>query len=79
MINFFEKQRYLLNCINHYKTIRNSKSVVEEEQKYKRECKGRAIAISRRNYRLHNSDVYYVESESSNNTYYFVKFKPDVL
>jgi hypothetical protein len=59
--------------------LETSKSVVEEEQKYKRECKGRALAISRRNYRLHNSDVYYVESESSNNTYYFVKFKPDVL
>ena len=59
--------------------LETSKSVVEEEQKYKRECKGRALAISRRNYRLHNSDVYYVESESSNDTYYFVKFKPDVL
>jgi hypothetical protein len=59
--------------------LETSKSVVEEEQKYKRECKERAIAISRRNYRLHNSDVYYIESESSNNTYYFVKFKPDVL
>jgi len=26
-------------------------------------AKGRALAISRRNYRLHNSDVYYIESE----------------
>ena len=59
--------------------LETSKSVVEEEQKYKRECKGRALTISRRNYRLHNSNVYYVKSESSNNTYYFVKFKPDVL
>jgi len=56
------------------------KPIVEEEQKYKREYKGdEPLAISRRNYRLHNSDVLYVESESSNNTYYFVKFKPDVL
>jgi hypothetical protein len=26
-----------------------------------------------------NTDVFYVESESSNDTYYFVKYKPDVL
>jgi hypothetical protein len=51
--------------------LETSKSVVEEEQKYKRDGKGRALAISRRNYRLHNSNVYYVKSESSNNTYYF--------
>jgi predicted nucleic acid-binding Zn finger protein len=30
-------------------------------------------------YRLVNTDVFYVESESSNETYYFVKFKPDVI
>lgn len=41
--------------------------------------KGRAMAQSRRVYRLLNSDVFYVESESSNDTYYFVKFKPDVI
>jgi hypothetical protein len=58
--------------------LETSKPIVEEEQKYKREYKGRALAISRRNYRLHNSDVYYIESEGSNNTYYFMKFKPDV-
>jgi hypothetical protein len=59
--------------------LETSKPIVEEEQKYKRDCEGRALAISRRNYRLHNSDVYYVESESSNNTYYFVNFKADIL
>lgn len=46
--------------------------------KHRRESKGRVLAISRRIYRLQN-DVFYVESESSNNTYYFVKYKPDVL
>ena len=25
------------------------------------------------------TDVFYVESESTDNTYYFVKFKPDVI
>ena len=48
-------------------------------KKDRRESKGRVLAISRRTYRLLNSDVYYVESESSNNIYYFVKFKPDVF
>jgi hypothetical protein len=56
-----------------------SKQIVEAEQKYKRECKGRALAISRRNYRLLQTDVFYVESESTDNVYYFVKFKPDVV
>jgi len=36
---------------------------MKKKQKYKRECKERALAISRRNYRLHNSDVYYIESD----------------
>lgn len=59
--------------------LETSKQIVEEEQRCKRECKGRALAISRRIYRLLNTDVYYVESESSDNIYYFVKFKPDVI
>ena len=28
---------------------------------------------------MQNTDVYYVESETSDNIYYFVKFKPDVF
>ena len=44
-----------------------------------REGKGRVLAISHRIYRLQNTDVFYVESESSDNTYYFVKFKPDLF
>ena len=49
------------------------------EKKNRRSGKGRVIALSRRVYRLLNTDVYYVESESSDNTYYFVKYKPDVI
>ena len=51
----------------------------EDEQQIKRECKGRRLAISRRIYRLMQTDVFYVESESTDNVYYFVKFKPDVI
>jgi len=60
--------------------LTTSKEIVEEaEQRYKRECKGRALALTRNVYRLVNTDVFYVESESSNDTYYFGKFKPDVV
>jgi hypothetical protein len=59
--------------------LTTSIQIVEEEQKYKRECKGGSLALTKNVYRLVNTDVFYVESESSNNTYYFVKFKPDVL
>ena len=49
-------------------------------KKDRREDKGRVLAISRNVYHLLNSDtVYYVESESGDNVYYFVKFKPEVL
>jgi predicted nucleic acid-binding Zn finger protein len=41
--------------------------------------KGRVIAQSLKVYRFVNIDVFYVESESSDNVYYFVKYKPDVL
>jgi predicted nucleic acid-binding Zn finger protein len=58
--------------------LETSKQIVKTEQKYKRECKGRALALTRSVYRLVNSDVFYVQSESSNEIYYFVKFKPDV-
>ena len=40
-------------------------------KKRRREGKGRVLAISRRIYRLQKTDVFYVESESSDNTYYF--------
>jgi hypothetical protein len=64
------------------KTTSNPKQVVENESnktKDRREGKGRVLALSRNVLRILNSDVYYVESESSDNIYYFVKFKPDVF
>jgi len=49
-------------------------------KKDRREGKGRVLAISRRIYKLmQTDDVFYVESESTDNVYYFVKFKPDVV
>ena len=62
--------------------LETRKEIVEAEQRYKRMGKGRAIAQSRRIYRLLQTDVFYVESESTDNVYYvyyFVKFKPDVV
>ena len=50
------------------------------EKKNRREGKGRVLAISRNVYRLlQTDDVFYVESESTDNVYYFVKFKPDLF
>ena len=52
---------------------------VEHNKKDRRPGKGRCIALSRRIYRLQNTDVFYVESESSDNIYYFVKYQPNAL
>ena len=70
--------------IEHKKiTTSNQKQVVgskqKEELENKREGKGRSLAISRNVYRLQNTDTFYVESETSDNIYYFVKFKQDVF
>ena len=43
-------------------------------KKDRRESKGRVIALSRRVYRIINSDAFYVESESKDNVYYYVMF-----
>ena len=59
--------------------LETRKEIVEAEQRYKRMGKGCLIAQSRRIYRLMQTDVFYVESESTDNVYYFVKFKPDVV
>jgi predicted nucleic acid-binding Zn finger protein len=59
--------------------LETRKDIVEAEQQYKRMGRGRVIAQSRRIYRLLQTDVFYVESESTDNVYYFVKFKPDVV
>ena len=49
-------------------------------KKDRRPGKGRALALSRRIYRLQNTDTfYYVESETPDDQYYLCKFKPEVL
>ena len=68
--------------IEHKKSTTNSNQIVVDKKKTKdrREGKGRCIALSRRIYRLlQTEDVFYVESESTDNVYYFVKFKPDLI
>jgi hypothetical protein len=69
--------------IEHKEITATSNQIVGEQQENKtkdrREGKGRAITLSRMVYRLQNSDVYYVESETCNNIYYFVKYVFDVL
>src|ERR1044072_5773135 len=49
-------------------------------KKDRRPGKGRALALSRRIYRLQNTNnMYYVESETSDDQYYLCKFKPEGL
>ena len=60
--------------------LTTSKEIVEQtNKKDRRKGKGRVISLSRRIYRLLQTDVFYVESESTDNVYYYVKFKPDVI
>ena len=60
--------------------LTTSKIVETNNKKDRRKGKGRCIALSRRIYRLmQTEDVFYVESESTDGIYYFVKFKPDVV
>jgi hypothetical protein len=49
------------------------------KEKDRRSGKGRVLALSRRVYRIQNSDTFYVESETSDNNYYYVKFKPSIF
>jgi hypothetical protein len=68
--------------IEHKKIETNgNQKVVSEEGKKKdrRFGKGLVLALSRRVYRLENSDTFYVESESTDNLYYFVKYNPSVF
>ena len=51
-----------------------SPKLVNEENRIKRECKGRALCIQRKVNQFLNSDVFYVESESLVGKYYYVKF-----
>ena len=43
-------------------------------KKDRRDGKGRVIALSRRVYRIINSDVFYVESESKDGIFYYIMF-----
>jgi hypothetical protein len=59
------------------KQLLKNQKVVSERKKDRREGKGRVLAISRRMYKLEqNSDTFYVESETSDDQYYCVKYNP---
>ncbi len=65
-----------------YKKIPKTTKVVgnsEEIEDNKREGHGHILDISRNIYRLLNSDTYYVESESSKDLYYYVRYNPSVF
>ena len=51
-----------------------SKQLTKENKKDRREGEGRVLALSRRVYRLRGKDTFYIESESCDNRYYFVRF-----
>src|SRR5262245_21521381 len=51
----------------------------ELEVKNKREDHGRYIALTRNVFRLQNTDTYYVQSESVENIYYYVRYNFGVL
>ena len=51
----------------------------QEPKKNRREGRGRVLALSRQIYRLLNKNTFYVESESSDNRYYFVRYNPSVF
>lgn len=67
--------------IVHKKSTSKTNQITEQVEtvENKREDKGRILATSRRVYRIQNSDTFYVESENSNNIYYFVRFNPSVF
>lgn len=56
-----------------------SKQLTKENNKNRRDGKGRVIALSRNVYRLLNKNTFYVESETSDKRYYFVRFNPSVF
>jgi hypothetical protein len=65
--------------IEHKNTTTNQVVKTTVKMKNRREGKGRVLAISRMVYRLQKTDTFYVESETCDNIFYFVKFKPDVF
>jgi predicted nucleic acid-binding Zn finger protein len=61
--------------------LTTSKEIVEEaEQRYKRECRGRALALTRNVFRIEKTDsFYYCQSENNSNVYYFIRYAPEKL
>ena len=55
------------------------KSKQNQELENKREDHGRNIALTKNVYRLQKTDIYYVQSESVDNVYYYVRYNFDVL
>lgn len=49
------------------------------EQQLKRECKGRALVITRNVFRIEKTDSFYCQSENNENVYYFIRYSPDKL
>jgi predicted nucleic acid-binding Zn finger protein len=67
----------LMNIINMQQLkVEHENTTAKKDRRW---GKGRVIALSRRIYRLLQTDVFYVESESTENVYYFVKFKSDLI
>ena len=64
------------NSNNSKQKIVSQKS---EELEDKREGKGQVLASSKKVYRLQNTDTYYVQSESAENIYYYVRYNFGVL
>lgn len=59
-------------------TSKNQKT--EQDSVNMRERKGESLSLSRNVFNLLGSkDVYYVQSERSENIYYYVKYNPDVF
>ncbi len=53
-----------------------TKKQTQQELVVENKCEGhgRSIALTRKVFRLVNSDIFYVESESSQNIYYYVRY-----
>jgi hypothetical protein len=75
-------------CMNQltivHKKLSNNVKIVSKtnqiELDNKRESHGRNIALTRNVFYMSGAkDVYYVQSEQSNDIYYLVKYNPDVL
>ena len=59
-------------------TSKYQKTEQKQELEYenKREGHGLNIALIRKVLRIENSDTFYIESESTNNLFYFVRYEP---